>query len=260
MLVRRVLTAAIGIPILAVLLYVGGYVLVAGLGLLATIMIYEMAVMMRHAQMTYFPWLTGVFVWAFLLAVPFSWPASLVLVLLAVLSTAKTLWVVEPRGFQGAVNTLWAGVYLGWFFSYFIRIRDLDHGRYLAFGFITVIWMTDTVAYFVGRSLGRHKLSLRVSPGKTWEGSLGGTAGGVAAGVVLALVAHAPAWQGVVLGLVVSVAGQVGDLVESNLKRYAGVKDSGSVLPGHGGMLDRFDSALVALPLAYYLLWGLGIR
>ena len=260
MLGKRVLTAAVGIPILGALIYAGGWVMAIGVGILSTVMVYEMSVMMKHAGFTYFPWLAGLFAWAFVLAVPLDWPFGLLLALLVVLSATKTLWVVEPLGFQGALNTLWSGLYLGWCFSFFVRLRDLGQGRYLAFGFIIVIWATDTAAYFVGRRFGRHKLSLRVSPGKTWEGSLGGTAAGVLVGLVMGMLAHIPAGQGILLGLVISVAGQVGDLVESNLKRYSGVKDSGSVLPGHGGMLDRFDSALVALPLAYYLLWGLGIR
>jgi len=260
MLTKRLLTAAVGVPILIGLLMFGGWVLVLGLGILASIMVYEMSRMMKHAGLTYFPWLAGLFVWAFFIAVPLAWPLGLLMALLAVFGAAKTLWVSAPLGFQGAVNTLWSGLYLGWFFSFFVRIRDLSHGWYLAFGFIVVIWLTDTAAYFVGRRFGRHKLTLRVSPGKTWEGSLGGTGAGMLAGMALAYGTQVPLWQGLLLGLVISVAGQIGDLVESNLKRYTGVKDSGSVLPGHGGMLDRFDSALVALPLAYYLLWGLGIR
>lgn len=260
MLLKRTLTAAVGIPLLIGLIYFGGWVMAAGLIILASIMVYEMSLMMRHAGIVYFPWLSGLFVWLLIARVQLHWPLGLMVALLMVLSAAKTLWVSAPAGFQGALTTLWSGLYLGWFYSFFLRIRSMGHGRYLAFGFIIVIWATDTAAYFAGRSLGRHKLTLRVSPGKTWEGSIGGTLAGVLAGWGLAALARDPSWQGLVLGFVVSVAGQIGDLVESNLKRYSGVKDSGNVLPGHGGMLDRFDSALLALPLAYYLLWGLGIR
>lgn len=126
------------------------------------------------------------------------------------------------------------------------------------------LWVNDTGAYCAGSLLGRHKLFPRVSPGKTWEGSLGG---GLFALIAAALVGHfanqgdtphmlgIPQWMG--LGLVVTVFGTWGDLVESLLKRTWGIKDSGKLLPGHGGMLDRFDSSLLAIPAAVIYLYTL---
>lgn len=126
------------------------------------------------------------------------------------------------------------------------------------------LWVNDTGAYCTGSLLGKHKLFPRVSPGKSWEGSIGG---GllvlVAAAVVGALSAgymgslSVPVWTG--LGLVVVVFGTLGDLVESLLKRTLGVKDSGNILPGHGGMLDRFDSSLMAIPVAVIYLYTLSL-
>ncbi|MFT4038469.1 MAG: phosphatidate cytidylyltransferase [Thermomicrobiales bacterium] len=117
-------------------------------------------------------------------------------------------------------------------------------------------WAGDSAAYLTGRAFGRHKLAPAVSPGKTIEGSLGGL---IATAVVSALVFGAsgvlPWWSGALVGLVIGVAGQLGDLSESFLKRQAGVKDSGSLIPGHGGMLDRIDALLFAFPAALLAWW-----
>lgn len=118
-----------------------------------------------------------------------------------------------------------------------------------------IVWTTDTGAYLIGRQIGKHKLAPHVSPNKTWEGSIGGT--------VLALIVCAvylyffPQKYGYVIMLlatiVFSIGGQLGDLIESALKRHYGVKDSGRILPGHGGIFDRFDSLLFVLPLMYLM-------
>ena len=99
----------------------------------------------------------------------------------------------------------------------------------------------------------------KISPGKTWEGTAAGTAAGILMGMGTAYWSGLTTLDGILFGLLVSISGQMGDLLESSIKRYSGVKDSGVLLPGHGGILDRFDSVLFALPIAYYLLRGLGI-
>jgi len=119
-------------------------------------------------------------------------------------------------------------------------------------GWFILIWLNDTGAYFAGRAFGRNKLAPSISPGKTWEGWAGGMVASLAVAQVLqALVPVSAPWF--VLALVVSIFGPVGDLTESALKRRAGVKDSGQLLPGHGGILDRFDSHIFAAPLAAIL-------
>jgi phosphatidate cytidylyltransferase len=120
---------------------------------------------------------------------------------------------------------------------------------------LCMAFFSDTVAYFFGRAFGKHKLYPAVSPGKTWEGSFGGVLGSCLATVAVGslwILPDLPLWHAVLLGIAASACGQTGDLVESMLKRTFKVKDSGNLLPGHGGMLDRIDALLFVAPVAYY--------
>lgn len=122
--------------------------------------------------------------------------------------------------------------------------------------YIFIIWANDVFAYLVGMSIGRHRLCERLSPKKSWEGFFGGLAGAVVMGVVAAKVLDAHVWVWAGLALVAAVSGVLGDLVESMFKRAAGVKDSGKLIPGHGGMLDRFDAMLLSAPFVFvYMLF-----
>jgi phosphatidate cytidylyltransferase len=128
---------------------------------------------------------------------------------------------------------------------------------------LLVSWAGDTAALYIGRAFGRRKLAPRVSPSKTWEGAIGSVAGGVLAAHIYAhfLIPSASPWAVLAVAAAGNIAGQVGDLCESAFKRGAGVKDSGTTLPGHGGWLDRIDSSLFSIPVVYALLralivWG----
>ena len=148
------------------------------------------------------------------------------------------------------MGTMWIGLGLG----FLILVRELpDHGRLAAFTVLLAVWAGDTFAYFGGRLVGRHKMAPRTSPGKTWEGFFFGAA----ATIFVSFVAlyeqdFLTIAESLVLGAVLAVAAPLGDLFESLLKRDAGVKDSGSLLGGHGGMLDRLDAFLFAAPAAYF--------
>lgn len=140
-------------------------------------------------------------------------------------------------------------------FLCFFSLAFID-GRFnyeIPLGFLLILWANDTGAYLAGRALGKHKLFERISPNKTWEG-LGG---GVLLSIVLALIAHHyfdafTLTQWLVIAILISTFGTLGDLVESMLKRSLEVKDSGNILPGHGGLLDRFDGLLLAAPMVYF--------
>ena len=153
-----------------------------------------------------------------------------------------------------------AGIfYLGWVGSYLISLRSLPNGEWWALTALPAIWLADGGAFFIGRAIGRHQLSPRVSPKKTWEGYLGGIIVGTVATALLAAAWHLRVPEitlekGALIGLVISVLAPVGDLGESMLKRQFGLKDSSNLLPGHGGFMDRIDSTLWAAVIGYYLI------
>ena len=152
--------------------------------------------------------------------------------------------------------------YVGLLGGSLIRLRnDFEIGSKLVFFLLLVVWLGDSGAYYVGRKFGKHKLSPRISPKKTIEG----LAGGMAMSILTAVVIHLtffnefPLHHAIIAGAILSVAGVVGDLAESMWKRSADVKDSGTLLPGHGGFFDRFDSILFTAPILY-IYWTLIVR
>jgi phosphatidate cytidylyltransferase len=144
--------------------------------------------------------------------------------------------------------------------GFLVLVRALsDHGRLAIFAVLLTVFAADTVAYGAGRLFGRHKLAPTMSPGKTWEGFVVGSAAGVFVMFITLYKQHfVDGWRAIVLGLVVVLAGAAGDLFESALKRDMQVKDSGRLLAGHGGMLDRIDALLFAAPAAYFVLLAYG--
>jgi phosphatidate cytidylyltransferase len=141
--------------------------------------------------------------------------------------------------------------------SYIIRLdQDSVIGGRLLILIFMIVWAADTAAYFGGKAIGKHKLSETISPKKTWEGFYFGFLGALFAAVVAKLVFLDLSWPKIiVISLLACLFGQIGDLFESAIKRHCGVKDSSSILPGHGGILDRFDSFLFAVPVAYLILY-----
>ncbi len=135
--------------------------------------------------------------------------------------------------------------------SYLIRVQGAENGRLWTLFTVCLIWAGDSLAYFVGRSFGRLKMAPQISPNKTWEGALGNVAGSLLVAGVFARWLDAPLGQLLGVAAVANLAGQAGDLLESAYKRSAGVKDSGAVLPGHGGMLDRIDALIFATPVVW---------
>jgi phosphatidate cytidylyltransferase len=152
-----------------------------------------------------------------------------------------------------------AGIaYLGWVAGYLIDLRQLPYGAWWLMLVLIVVWIADSAAYFVGVRLGRHKMLPRLSPKKSWEGYAAGVVVGTTlAGLLSRLFSQfgpieLSVWQGLSLGFVLSALTTLGDLSESLFKRFAGIKDSGAFLPGHGGAFDRIDSLIWAGVLGYY--------
>jgi phosphatidate cytidylyltransferase len=159
-------------------------------------------------------------------------------------------------GIQDSAVIAFGIFYIAWLVGHMIPIRQFDHGSFLIFFLFLVTWANDTAAYYAGTFWGRHQMAPITSPRKTWEGAAGGLIGSIG----VALACHAwflpslSAANAVAIAVVLSIAGPLGDLCESVLKRSAGVKDSGAVIPGHGGVLDRIDSLIFTTPAFYYCL------
>jgi phosphatidate cytidylyltransferase len=131
-----------------------------------------------------------------------------------------------------------------------LYVRDLPDGRAVVFWILCVVWMTDICAYIVGRSIGGPKLAPSISPGKTWSGLCGGIMGGFVTGLLFSLIIGTPDVVMVaLLSVVIAFLSQGGDLLESKVKRYCQVKDSGTLIPGHGGLLDRVDGMMLVVPV-----------
>lgn len=142
-------------------------------------------------------------------------------------------------------------VVLPWCFSMFLRNNPI--GKTIMLSVFLCTWTCDVFAFLVGSKWGKHKFCDQISPKKTWEGFFSGVAGSFMAAAAVAYLRQFPPFPILVIGLICGIAGQMGDLGESTFKREAGVKDSGKIIPGHGGMLDRFDSVLVNLTITYFV-------
>jgi phosphatidate cytidylyltransferase len=160
---------------------------------------------------------------------------------------------------QAFTNWVWtmAGIlYIGWMLSYWIQLRSLEGGRELVFLAMFTTFASDTSSFFIGRTWGKHALAPAISSGKTWEGAIGGLLASIVASFIISTIFTLPFsyWQIALVGFIISVFAQLGDLVESLLKRNTGVKDAGKLIPGHGGILDRLDSLIFTGVIVYYFI------
>jgi phosphatidate cytidylyltransferase len=206
--------------------------------------------------------LASVSLFSAVLWAPMSWGMP-VIALLAVVCLLYGMFAVAPveAGTQVSVRLIAGLLYLPLLWSFVIQVRELSDGLAWLFVALAATWMSDTGAYFAGRFLGSHKLFERISPKKTWEGVFGGIAAGIVAVCCLkAAMLPELGWEhAIALGAVLPVFGVLGDLTESMFKRAYGVKDSGWIMPGHGGILDRIDGLLFTAPLLWAYVTVLGL-
>ena len=263
MLRTRALTAVILLPIVIGCIYQGELLFLVLLAVLLTLAEVEFCQLM--ARKGFRPALVfGIgMVWIFLLdAYAPTWELSRPGMILIVLgSLAWQLFHQQESPVADWALTVTGGLYLGLCGACLIGLRqDLPNGLWWTLTTILSIMFADSGAYFIGRAWGKHKLAPTLSPGKTWEGYLGGI---IVGGLVTALLAslwRLETMHGLALGLLLAIFAPLGDLAISMIKRYAGAKDSSNLIPGHGGALDRVDSILWAAAIGYYyvLLFVLG--
>jgi phosphatidate cytidylyltransferase len=253
------------VPIIFACVYFGGFAFLLLILLLAMTSLNEFYNMMKKKDFHPAYWVGNFFTIFFLVVAYFAlkrnWePAhSAILTGSALVTMVSTLFLKRTKdAIVDIAVTLLGMFYIGWFFSYFLFIRALsDRGAYLFF-FIGTVFAFDIVAYLVGIKFGKHKLFPSVSPKKSIEGALAGFICCLAAAGIFGHYAGFEMIHSLILGGVIGIMAQFSDLVESLIKRDAGVKDSSTVLPGHGGFLDRMDSFILTAPIVYYyLVWVL---
>ena len=261
---KRWITGLLLLPVLIYILYRGGVVfalLIAAVGL---------AAMWEYYRIAYHTWqktLPGAIPILGLAMVPILTgcahagrldliPGLLAGNLLLAGSLSLRYFGRDPRVLEIVQKQVQGVIYIPVLLVLLIPIRQAPQGFWLIFTLIFIVFAGDTMALYVGTFLGRHKLCPTISPKKTVEGSLGGLGGSLLAGLIMKMTVFPEiAWGKVVIFcLAVGAAGQIGDLFESQMKRASGIKDSGAILPGHGGMLDRIDALLFAGPVAYGLI------
>ena len=266
---KRLAVAAVGIPVSVAVARVGGVTMAAGLAVLAALGVRELGAMVESKRGHYSVLLGIPAAGAFPFVVLYGgaqWAWALATVILLVSAGYWTLRIPPEDGpASAAAITAMGAIYVGGLLSFGIGLRETlvpgaGQGTLLFFLPVAVTWFTDTAAYFGGRAFGRRPMAPRVSPNKTVEGGVSGLLAGPVgvltyATVLLPEVAGSLGVGGLVaLGFLISAAAILGDLSESALKRECGVKDSSNLLPGHGGVLDRLDSLLWSIPVAYLFL------
>ncbi len=254
MLRNRLLTSIVLIPVVLGSVYLGGWWLFAIMGTGIILCGYEYFTLLKVADYQPERTLGIVLVIALLLDALLGWNAERVI--LIVLIVLPALWELRRRE-HGRFIESWAltalGVlYIGVLGAHLFVLRGLDDRGALLGITLMATWATDTAAFFAGTGLGRHPFYPEISPKKTWEGFIGGVLGAALAFGVLTSIFGINPLLAFLGGIGIGLAGTLGDLVESLLKRHVGVKDSGSLLAGHGGVLDRLDSMLFTVTFAYY--------
>lgn len=204
-----------------------------------------------------------------LFAATFQWPdqtSTILGILIFMLLVVCTFASPVERALPDMSAALFCLLYTGFTLISLPALHAQNNGPSLVVFLFCAVWAGDTAALYIGRPFGRHKLAPRLSPQKTWEGSIASVAGSLlAAGALLEIASYLARWNSValsyadeawwywlILAVIINIAAQIGDLAESALKRSAGVKDSGTLLPGHGGILDRIDALLLAAPALWY--------
>ena len=261
---QRIITAVIAAALFLPIVYYGGLPLVILTYFLATIGLYELMKMKNLNIFSINGVLALLFLWVLLFPEKYknildSFYYSKIEICIALILLLLTYTVITKNQFtfEDVSFSILSAMYVGIGFYFFFETRQ-EGGLVYIFYSLFMIWATDSGAYFIGKALGKTKLWPEISPNKTVEGSIGGVACAVVVAVFFALLSNINVGLLSLMGItvVLSVFGQIGDLVESAFKRHFNVKDSGTILPGHGGILDRFDSLLFVWPLLHFFhLW-----
>ena len=263
--ITRILVAIFAIPFLLGLSFWGGIPFLLFILSMGIVSFYEISAMVKNKNI----YLCSLIGYSSVVLLILNSYFHFIQFDLLMLSMFMLLLVVELfRNKTSAINnistTMLAIFYAGFFSAAIIGIREFyvdvplsySNGGLIIISIFITLWMTDSAAYFIGSAIGKHKLFPRVSPNKSWEGAIAGFVFAIITLVVLkSFLLDFLSWVDIIaFGVILGVFGQVGDLIESLIKRDAGVKDSSSIIPGHGGIFDRFDSLLFSAPIVFLYL------
>jgi phosphatidate cytidylyltransferase len=262
----RILVTLIGLPIIIAIFMAGGWLFAVVVAAVLARAAWEYAGIFEAGGAQPVKWLMAAGAAAILLVRFFSLEAEWLPALLALLAATLHLFAYERGRNQAATDftiTLSGIVYIGILGSYFAAVRNLPNGEWWLLLTLVAVWLADSAAYLIGTPYGKHKMAPRLSPKKSWEGYVAGvvfsTAGAPLFGLLFARLgmpadAAFSSLNLAILGFVIGALTTLGDLTESMIKRQMKVKDASQLLPGHGGIFDRIDSWLWALPLGYFLI------
>jgi phosphatidate cytidylyltransferase len=268
---KRVLTAVVLIPLVLFLVFLGPrwqWLFTAATALVAALAGWEFLGLARQKGASPPPIAVLTAIVA-LFAATFEWPdqtSSILGILIFMLLVVCTFASPIERALPDTSTAMFCLLYTGFTLISLPALHAQNNGPSLVVFLLCTVWAGDTAALYIGRPFGRHKLAPKLSPQKTWEGSIASVVGSLlAAGALVEIASYLSRWNSValsyadeewwywlILAVIINIAAQVGDLAESALKRSAGVKDSGTLLPGHGGILDRIDALLLAAPALWY--------
>jgi phosphatidate cytidylyltransferase len=260
-LLQRVISAAVLLPTVLFLLFRGGWWFFGLILVMMTLATWEYVRMLR--RLAYHPLYVFAILMVWAILTSFYLSESYLQPAIAFVLFASLSWHILRDHTSTRVENwllpLAGALYIGWTGGHFLLLRALPQGAYRLFTTLGITWLADTGAYFIGKAWGKHRMAPRLSPKKTWEGLIGGVVVALISGPILFRLFGFDWWHGAILGLLLSTLTPLGDIGVSMIKRQAGVKDSGNLIPGHGGAFDRVDSLLITVILGYYYhVWVIG--
>lgn len=252
---KRILTGVVGVPLIIFCIFGPQFMMYILTCVIMGMLHYEMEQMQRKD--------TGVnllifdiinFIVSVLLYFFVTENLAFLLTVLITLVILETIFVYPFISVKEAYFLVFSNLYCSWLPLHILKVHQMENGAWLLMGAFILVWVCDSGAYFSGRFMGKHKMSPKLSPNKTIEGALGGIAITIVVGVILQhfVFISLSTYSAAILSGIIAIAAIIGDLFESYLKRSYGVKDSGNILPGHGGFADRFDSFIIVIPLYFY--------
>jgi len=256
---QRITSAVVGIILLGYIINLGGWPFFLAVALLNIFAIYELRYAFKKLDINIASGPLSILAVVLLFSLKYISKMNFMIIPLSLLLLTIFIFMYSiinntQNHIIDIVFSIFSYVYTSTLFMYFILIRNLSYGIYFIWWIFITTWACDTGAFFTGILFGKRRLAPHVSPHKTVEGSLGGTLASIAVSVLYTklILPETAVLDSVIVGFLIGIFSQVGDLSASLIKRYCNIKDFSKIIPGHGGILDRFDSALFSFPIAYY--------